>query len=146
MAMYYFSSEESVHRIGRGLMDLSLPKAEWTHAAHFAAALWFLRFRRCADPVAEMRQLIRTYNEATGVPNTDTDGYHETITVASLRAARATLSSYSLSIPIHAIVNELLTSPLGRSDWLLSYWSKNLLFSSKARREWVAPDLRPLPF
>jgi hypothetical protein len=34
-----FSSESKIHRIGLGLVDLSLPKSEWTHAAHFAAAL-----------------------------------------------------------------------------------------------------------
>ena len=41
--MVYFSSDAEIDRIGRGLLDRSLPKAEWTHAAHFAAAFWLLR-------------------------------------------------------------------------------------------------------
>jgi len=144
MSMYYFSSEESVHRIGRGLMDLSLPKAEWTHAAHFAAALWFLRFRRCADPVAEMRQLIRTYNEATGVPNTDTDGYHETITVAYVRLIAAFLAACTDDEPLDGRVARMLAGPLGERRVLFRYWSEALLMSERARRQWVPPDRAPL--
>jgi hypothetical protein len=42
-------------------------------------------------------------------------------------------------------LNELLASNCGRSDWLLEYWSKPVLFSMMARRAWIDPDL-PLPF
>jgi hypothetical protein len=40
----------------------------------------------------------------------------------------------------------LMASPLGRSDWLLAYWTRERLFSVDARRRWVEPDLKPLPF
>jgi len=97
------------------------------------------------DAWRDMPGLIRAYNEATGVPNTDTGGYHETITVASLRAARAWLA-ITPRAPVYRALNELLLSKYGRSDWLLAYWSKPVLFSVRARRSWVEPDLRPLPF
>jgi hypothetical protein len=67
-----FSFESEIHRIGLGLIDLSLPKTEWTHAAHFAAALWLLRYRPEWDASRRMPDFIRAYNEATGVANTDT--------------------------------------------------------------------------
>jgi len=142
--MVYFTSDSAIERIGRGLIDRSLPKAEWTHAAHFAAAFWLLR-RPEMHAMRDMPHLIRAYNEATGVPNTDTSGYHETITIASLRAARAWLAARPYE-PLHAALNELLASDCGRSDWLLAYWSKSLLFSVAARRAWIAPDLKALPF
>ncbi len=82
--MSFFSSDADIERIGRGIIDRSLPKAEWTHAAHFAAAFWLLRSPE-RDALREMPGFIRAYNEATGTPNTDTGGYHETITLASLR-------------------------------------------------------------
>jgi hypothetical protein len=88
--MSHPSTEAQIERIARGLIDRSLAKPEWTHAAHFAAALWLLRHRGDAA-VREMPPLIRAYNEETGTANTDTTGYHETITLASLRAARAWL-------------------------------------------------------
>lgn len=89
--------------------------------------------------------LIRAYNEVTGVPNTDTSGYHETITVASLRAARVWLAARP-SVPLHRALNELLSSEFGRSDWLLTYWSTAVLYSVTARKVWVEPDIQPLPF
>ena len=142
----HFTSEAQIHRIGNGLIERSLPKAEWTHAAHFAAALWLLRYRPGWDASRRMRDLIRAYNESTGVANTPASGYHETITQASLRAAGALLARHEPSVPIYAVANALMASPLGRSDWLLAYWSKPRLFSVEARREWVAPDLQPFPY
>ena len=142
--MPYFSSDVEIERIGRGLLDRSLPKAEWTHAGHFAAAFWVLR-RPNMDAARDMPGLIRAYNEATGVHNTDTTGYHETITLASLRAAGAWLRGRS-GVPLHEALNELLATAYGRSDWLLGYWSRPLLFSVAARKAWVNPDLRELPF
>ena len=141
-----FSSEIEIHRIGHGLIDLSLPNAEWTHDAHFAAALWLMRYRSSRNLSQLMPELIRAYNEATGVANTPTSGYHETITQASLRAARATFVRHPPTAPVYEIANALLTSRLGRSDWLLEYWSRELLFSTEARVAWRDPDLKPLPF
>jgi hypothetical protein len=142
--MTNISSDADIERIGRGVLMRTLPKPEWTHAAHFAAAFWLLS-RPDRDAMREMPGLIRAYNEATGVANTDSTGYHETITLASLRAARAWLNARPHEM-LHASLRELLASDYGRSDWLLAYWSRPLLFSVEARRAWVEPDLRPLPF
>jgi len=139
-----FSTDTEIDRIGRGVLDRTLPKREWTHAAHFAAAFWVLT-RPTMHAERDMPGLIRAYNEATGTPNTETGGYHETITLASLRASRAWLAAHA-SEPLHAALDALLASEYGRSDWLLAYWSKPVLFSVLARKAWVEPDLRPLPF
>jgi len=141
-----FSSDRDIDRIGRGVLDRSLPKPEWTHAAHFAATLWLLRHRPDLDLPREMPVLIRAYNEATGLANTDTQGYHNTITQASLRAACAHLAGYPSTAPLHQVANDLMASELGRSDWLLIYWSRPRLFCVEARRAWIDPDLKPLPF
>src|SRR5215472_8450971 len=134
--MLTFTSDLEIDRIGRGLLERSLPKAEWTHAAHFAAAFWLARHPGM-HALRDMPRLIRAYNEATGVPNTDSGGYHETITMGSLRAARAWLAARPPHAPLYEALNELLASEYGRSDWLLSYWSRSLLFSVAARRAWV---------
>jgi hypothetical protein len=142
--MPYFSCDAEIDHIGVGLLERSLPKREWTHAAHFAAAFWILR-RPEMDACRDMPGLIRAYNEATGVHNTDTTGYHETITLASLRAARAWLAARP-DTALHEALNGLLASGYGRSDWLLAHWSRPVLFSVEARKVWVEPDLRPLTF
>jgi hypothetical protein len=40
-----FNSEAEIIRIGEGLAGRPLPREDWTHAAHFAAALWLMRYR-----------------------------------------------------------------------------------------------------
>jgi hypothetical protein len=140
----YFAHDDAVARVGRGLVDRSLPKAEWTHAAHFAAALWLLRHAPEPPPEAAMPDMIRAYNLSTGGENTDSAGYHETITQASIAAARGFLGRYPADHPLHEVVDDLMASPLGKPDWLLVHWSRERLFSVEARRSWVAPDLSPL--
>lgn len=141
----FFTSDAEIAAIGLGILDLSLPKMQWTHAAHFAAALWLLARRPDLDASRAMPGFIRAYNEATGVANTDTEGYHETITQASLRAARSFLAE-DPQRPLFYTCNALMESRMGQSDWLLQYWTRSRLFSTEARRHWVDPDLRPLPF
>ena len=140
-----FVSDVGIARAGEKFLDRSLPKAEWTHAAHFAVTLFLLRHHPWRDLEQEMPDLIRAYNEATGTANTDTSGYHQTITLASLRAARAQLQAGGAT-PLHEILDALLASPLGDSKWLLEHWSRARLFSVEARRGWLAPDLKPLPW
>jgi hypothetical protein len=140
-----FVSDDEVIAIGRGLVTRTLPKSDWTHAAHFAAALWLLAFHPEIDVSRTIPGLIRAYNETTGVVNTDNSGYHETITQASVRAARAFLKARPQQ-RLFQTCNELMASSFGKSDWLLAYWSRPRLFSVQARREWVDPDIQPLPF
>jgi hypothetical protein len=140
----YFSDDDDVERLARGVIDGSCPKAEWTHAAHFAVALWILRHWPDRPAEATLPDIIRAYNEATGVRNTDTSGYHETITLASIRAARSFLGGYPASLPLHELVDVLMDTHLGDSGWILAYWSRERLFLVEARRMWVEPDLQPL--
>jgi len=140
-----YSSEAEIIRIGEGVCSCTLPRAEWTHAAHFAAALWLMRYRPELEPSREMPKLIRAYNESVGRVNDDSGGYHETITQASLRAARSFLQQ-DPARALFATCNALMASPLGKSAWLLDYWTRARLFSVEARRRWVDPDLKALPF
>jgi hypothetical protein len=140
-----FTSDDGIISIGRGVLDRTLPKSAWTHAAHFAATVWMLRCRPDLDASIALPPAIRAYNESTGVANTDTSGYHETITQASLRAARAFVDR-DASMSLFEICNAILMSRLGRSDWLLEYWTRPRLFSTKARKSWVAPDIQALPW
>ena len=138
----YFADDAEIEELIRGFVELTLPKERWTHAAHFAGALWMMRHRGAEAASRDMPGLIRAYNESVGGVNSDTAGYHETITQASLRAAAPMLGDG----PLHLALDRLMASSLGRSDWQFAYWSKDVLMSVEARRTWVEPDLRPLPF
>jgi hypothetical protein len=141
-----FPDDISIEHLALRLIDRTLPKKEWTHAGHFAAALWLLRYRRDLTAPEEIRRLIMRYNEATNTANTDSGGYHHTITLASMRAAADLLNRCGPGAPLHRALGSLLASSLGRPDWLLSYWQRDTLFSVEARKVWVEPDLGPLPF
>ena len=145
MTTRQFLSETDIARAGEKFLDRSLPKREWTHAAHFAVTLWLIRHRPSLDLDENLPGLIRAFNEATGTANTDSGGYHETITRASLAAARAHLQAREAH-PLHEILESLLASPLGAPGWILEYWSRERLFSAAARRSWLPPDLKPLPY
>lgn len=144
--MTNFATDAAIERIALGVIDRTLPKTDWTHAAHFAAAVWLLRYRPNLTTASAIKGLISAYNEATGTPNTDTGGYHHTITLASMRAASAHLAGYPETASLHRILDALLASPLRHPDWLLDYWRRETLFSVAARRDWTPPDLAALPF
>jgi hypothetical protein len=140
-----YASDEDIAHVGAGFLDRSLPREEWTHAAHFAATLWLMRHRPGTDLSSAMPGLIRAFNEAKGGVNDDTTGYHETITQASLRAARPFLAA-NPELPLFQILAALLGTELGNPNWLLQFWSRERLMSVDARRAWAEPDIKPLPF
>lgn len=140
------SDDLEIEALARRMINRTLPKRAWTHEAHFALALWLLRHRPELTGPDEMRRLITGYNAATGTANTDTGGYHHTITLASMRAASEVLARHGGATPLRAVLDSLMAAPFGRPEWLMAYWSRDVLFGVAARRDWVAPDLAPLPF
>jgi hypothetical protein len=140
-----FDSDTAVERVGEGLLSRTLPRAEWTHEAHLAATTYLLLRRPEIDLDRKLPGLIRRYNESVGGVNSDSEGYHDTITRVFLNGVRLFLSEADLSDPLYDLVNALLLSPMGRRDWPLRFYSRDRLLSVAARRKFVAPDLAALP-
>ena len=140
-----FASDADVEHVGEGLLARDLPRAEWTHEAHLAATTYLLLRHPEIDLDAELPGMIRRYNESVGGVNSDTEGYHETITRVFLHGVRLFLAEANPSEPVHELVNELLLSPMGRRDWPFRFYSRERLFSVEARRHFVTPDLAALP-
>ena len=140
-----FASDADVAHVGEGLLACDLPRAEWTHEAHLAATAYLLLRHPEIDVDAELPGLIRRYNESVGGVNSDTEGYHETITRIFLHGVRLFLAEADHSEPLHELVNGLLLSPIGRRDWPFRFYSSDRLFSVEARRDFVPPDLAALP-
>ncbi|HUG46406.1 MAG TPA: hypothetical protein VMK31_07865, partial [Sphingomicrobium sp.] len=96
-----FHSDAEIEPIGQGLLDRTLARPEWTHEAHLAATLWLLLKRPDIDVDAKLPGIIRRYNESVGGVNSDSLGYHETITRLFLRSIRLFLEEADLSQPLH---------------------------------------------
>ena len=140
-----FASDADVARVGEGLLARDLPRAEWTHEAHLAATTYLLLRHPEIDLDRALPGLIRRYNESVGGVNSDTEGYHDTITRVFLHGVRLFLSEANPKSPLHELVNELLLSPMGRRDWPLRFYARDRLLSVEARRQFVPPDLAALP-
>jgi len=142
----FFHTDAEIEHIGEGLVARTLPRPEWTHEAHLAATAYLLLRRPDIVLDEELPGLIRAFNESVGGVNSDTEGYHETITRLFLLGVRLFLVEADPKEPLHELVNELLLSPMGRRDWPLRFYSPARLFSVEARRSFVKPDLAALPY
>jgi len=141
----FFTADAEIEHLGEGLLARSLPREEWTHEAHLAATTYLLTHRSDVDLDTELRDIIRRYNESVGGVNSDTEGYHETITRSFLHGVRLFLAEADREAALHELVNALLRSPMGSRDWPLRFYSRERLFSVEARRNFVAPDIAALP-
>ena len=135
-----FNDDASIIKIGEGLLARNLLHEEWTHEAHLAACTWIVC--NCPDiqPEEDMRSIISAFNESVGVINDDSQGYHETVTQVYIAAVRAHLAEIEADMPLCDVVNALLLSQRGRRDLPLRFYSRELLFSVAARRDFVEPD------
>lgn len=134
-------------RLVARFLDMSLPKAEWTHEAHLRVGLWHVRNFQPEVALDRVREGIVRLNEAHGTPNTDRGGYHETITRFYLAYISGFLRAADpdQARPLDDLAAELIARD-PRHDLTLRHFSRELLDTVAARRGWVEPDLLPLPF
>jgi hypothetical protein len=57
-----YAGDDEVRSIGRRLLDRTLAKQAWTHAAHCVAAVYLIRERPDIDLARAMPDIIRRYN------------------------------------------------------------------------------------
>ncbi|MGQ0661737.1 hypothetical protein [Sphingosinicella sp.] len=139
-----FGDDATIRSIGERMIACALPKPEWTHEAHLSTCAWIILERPDITPERDLPRLIRRYNESVGGVNSDSEGYHETITQVMIRAVRAALARNEGRALVER-VNALLEAPEGRRDWPLRFYSRELLFSKEARLRRVEPDRVRLP-
>lgn len=121
-----------------------LPKKEWTHEAHLIVAIWYAKHYSFEKALALLRTNIKAYNAAVGTPNTDTEGYHETLTIFWLNITRYFISQNNLNF-ITELCLHFIASESGSRSYPFQYYSQGHLFTVEARHNWVAPDIKNLP-
>jgi hypothetical protein len=122
----------------------TLPKDQWTHTAHVRVAYSYVQRYGTAHAMERMRSGIRALNSVHGTKDTPTSGYHETITQAWIRVLGALWDGCEERDS--ASRNLFQKHPeLAQSNLLSRYYSRELLMSSVARVQFVAPDRAPLP-
>jgi hypothetical protein len=120
----------------------TLPKDQWTHTAHFVMAFWYCYHFPLPQAIQKIRNGITTYNVSVGGSNTESTGYHETITLFYT----FTITNYLLTSGIIVLSDEQLTlflqQPFLGKNYLLQFYNKTVLESKDARMGWVPPDKR----
>jgi hypothetical protein len=136
-----FRTTDEIFSLVRRFEDCTLPRSEWTHAAHLTVALWHLLQFDWPEATERVRQGIRRYNAAHGIRPTPTGGYHETLTLFWLRVVRSYLEGErNEARSLVSLANELAAT--ADSGLPLRHYTRERLFSPEARAGWVEPDLQ----
>jgi hypothetical protein len=138
-----YRTSEEVLRLVCEFEACTLPRAEWTHHAHLVVALWYLVRHEEAAATRLIRDGIRRYNKASGVEQTKTGGYHETITLFYISVIRKFLSAANPDCTLVMLANSLI-NVCGDKNLPLEYYSRERLMSWEARTKWLEPDVKAL--
>lgn len=136
-----YDSEEAIRAVTQGLVDTSWPEADWKHREHCVATLGLILFYPEMDLDHELPGIIQRFNVAHGGQNTDTSGYHHTMTLLYLNAIRHFVSTLPQGTSPADAARALLRSAIGTKEYPLRYYSRECIKSKEARRGWVEPDV-----
>jgi len=135
-----FQSEADILAVVDGFRSRTLPKERWTHEAHLATAIWYHVNHAELEAICYLRTGIAAYNEATGGKNTHEDGYHETMTLFWCRTINDFVKAHP-GLSLVALCQKFLSSEQSAKDYPLRFYTRDVLFSLKARATWVVPNI-----
>jgi hypothetical protein len=138
--MSFYQSDEEVFLLVRAFEERTLPKTEWTHAAHLTVGLYYCLHAPFGVAKNLIRDGIYWLNDAHGTPNTESSGYHETLTVFWMTTIEDFLEKRGRGGNLADLANELVAA-CDDPRLPLKFYSRELLFSPAARARCVEPDL-----
>lgn len=136
MAQPAYREEIEVRQVVTKFEHCEYALEEFTHARHVTVACWYLCTVSPEEAFGRMRDGLRRF-----IAHHKRQGYHETIT----RFWMELLGEYLRGLPDGvALVEKVNRAIEAHSDKevLFRYYSRDLVMSEAARREWVEPDLR----
>ena len=134
-----FVSDAAVERVGEGFLARNFrARSGPTKPISRRRPICFFAIPRSTS-TAELPGLIRRYNESVGGVNSDTEGYHDTITRVFLHGIRLFLAKPTAMSRCMASSTSPLLSPMGRRDWPFRFYSRDRLFSFEARKHFRRP-------
>ena len=139
-----FSSNKEIYDLVKAFERRTLPRYRWTHEAHLAVATFYCSTLPFGMARNVMRDGILWLNDLHGTPNNETSGYHETLTLFWLKRVWNFIDSRIGHAEMTSLVNDVIKT-LGDPDLPLRFYSRDLLYSAKARREYYPPDVRLRP-
>jgi hypothetical protein len=137
-----YKNEKEIYALLSSFEDATISRDDWKHAEHMVVALCYLEHHELDIATERMRSgILNLLENGFGVDLSKEMPYHETITVFWMRTAYAfSLTHKELSFLEKA--NRLCE--MFDKDYPLKFYSRELLFSDRARAEYVGPDLATL--
>ncbi len=119
------------------------PHDTWTHRAHVRVAYLYLRSARFNEALDRFRTGLHALNASHGTPDALDRGYHETITISFFRLIAATLAAFGPAETSDAFCDQ--HPHLLHKTVLRLYYTRPRIMSWEAKRDFVEPDIAPLP-
>lgn len=116
----------------------TIPKADWTHAAHVRMAWLYLSRLPFPTALQNARSGIAKYNRSLG----NTTGYHDTVTVAAVTVIASRMADEEGYAAFAERNPDLFRGLMGV---LRGYYTEGRITSAEAAAAFVEPDLHPLP-
>lgn len=139
-----YKSDEEINLLVKAFEERTLPKTEWTHTAHLTVGLYYCFHNPFGVAKNLMSDGIYWLNDSHGTPNTETSGYHETLTIFWLKTVASFLEKHKTEKSLAILANGLI-EVCNDTKLPLKYYSCELLFSMEARLKYVEPDLEKFP-
>jgi len=133
-----FKTENEIKWLVESFENGTISRDDWRHAEHLTVALYYLSHHDYKTSLIKMRDGIFNLLRAFEVDLSKEMPYHETLTVFWLRAVFDFCKSKN-DCSVLEMCNELVEK--FDKDYPLRFYSREFLFSEKARAEFVAPDL-----
>ena len=127
-----------------GFESQSLNLETWVHRSHVRVAVLYLSRFGFDAALERMRERIQSFNRAKGIKDTKSSGYHETLTVAWLRVIANALDVMARP-PANSLEFCRQNQHLLDKTFLRRHYSSDRMLTDEAKRQFVEPDLEPLP-
>ncbi len=121
----------------------TIPRELWTHRAHLRMAYCMLRLHPYDEALRRVRAGIQKLNAVHGTAELIDRGYHETVTVAWLRLIASTIRQRGAMDNSDAFFAE--QPHLATKTLLRLFYTRGHLITWEAKKDFVEPDLLPLP-
>jgi hypothetical protein len=135
-----YQNEDEILKIVRAFESGTIARSEWRHAEHLTVAFYYASHHDYQTALAKMRDGIFNLLNAFEVDLSKEMPYHETLTVFWMRTIFDLIETHKDCLFVEK-ANRILEAG-GDKDLPLKFYSRELLFSDRARAEFVAPDLK----
>jgi hypothetical protein len=137
--MKNYTSKREISALVRDFENGTIAREEWNHNEHLIVAFYYIFHYDLETATDKMRRGILNLLKSFNVDFSKEMPYHETLTCFWMQA----INIFARSTGNTSIV-EVCNNLVERfdKDLPLKFYSRTLLFSDKARAEFVEPDLQ----